>query len=685
MRATGDTAMANTRIGKFELGDELGRGPLGKVYAATNTETGEEVVFRGFAQPEKVDEEHWSQAIQRFTEELTAARRLDHPNIAKVLEFGEADGLYYVATENFRGKNLRQLLDEQRHLEEEEANSIARQLCHVIDYAATQNAVHGDLTPYNVMLLDDGTVKVINYGLGHIRSKLGSPYVAPEVLQGAPGDFRSDLHAIGVLWFGMLVGHVPFRGENPEELGQAILGHRPPPASAARPHVQGIIEKLLEKDPDKRYDSGVMVINDLVSGTIPAGYEYSVIRPPAVTVSWNVHEYQPLPSVGDYKLEDSDVREIRERLAVRKDVRQLERVDVGKRLALAVAAVLVLGFLCDGVRQISRRPRLQVVDATGTVEVFARLRKAWGPLGAGQLISSADALRTAGGASVTLRAFNGTRLKLDENSRLMVYTAGYDAESKSRNISCDLQQGRLWAKVKPAGGKKPPFEVHCRGSVVTVKGTVLGVSTSGETDGAEVECLEGQVAVGDGSSETPVVAGKLAELFGGQLTGELQALSPDATELMKKLEAELSEDSFGEVLRLALSTFEEKTIVAPLAGIASLANVGGKSKADSQAIILAHGSMMALTRAMELSTEYPDKVKLETLEGIELDEEGRERILASFEGHKLESYKIAGSGYEITARVKDSEHSLIVARDGKVEVVEEAQGKAGGKGDAGGQ
>lgn len=674
--------MASTRIGKFELGEELGRGPMGKVYAATNTETGEQVVFRGFAQPEKVDQEHWAQAIQRFTDELTAAQRLDHPNIAKVLEFGEVDGLYYVATENFRGRNLRQLLDEKRHLEEEEANPIIEQLCHVIDYAATQRAVHGDLTPYNVMLLDDGTVKVINYGLGHIRSKLGSPYVAPEVLQGAPGDSRSDLHGVGALWFGMLVGQVPFRGENPEELGRAILGHRPPPASAARPHVQGIIEKLLEKNPDKRYDSGVMVINDLVSGTIPAGYEHSVIRPPAVTVSWNVHEYQPLPSVGDYKLEDTDVREIRERMAVTKEVCQLERVDVGKRLALAVAGLLVLGLLCDGVRQVSRRPRLQVVSLTGTVEVSTPLRKIWTPLGGGQLVGSADAVRTAGGASVTLRAFNGTRLKLDESSQLMVYTAGYDTESKSRSLACDLQQGRLWAKVRPAGGAKPPLEVHCRGSVVTVKGTVLGVSTSGETDGAEVECLEGQVTVGDGATETPVTAGKLAELFGGQLKGNVQDLTPETAELMKKLADELSGDSFGEVLRLALSTFEEKTIVAPLAGLASLTNVGGKSKADSQAIIVAHGSMMALTRAMELSTEYPQKVKLETLEGLELAEEGRERILNSFEGHKLESYKLVGSGYEIAARVKDSEHSLIVARDGKVEVVEDGQGKAAGKGDA---
>lgn len=663
--------MAETIIGKFKLGEELGRGPLGKVYAAINTETGEEVVFRGFTRPQNADEQHWAQAIERFREELTEAAKLDHPNIAKVLEFGELEGIYYVATENFRGRNLRQILDDKGRLGAEEANALVKQIALALDYATRQGAVHGDLTPYNIMVLADGTVKIINYGLGHIRSKLGSPYVAPEVLRGAPPDLRSDLHALGVLWYAMLVGRVPFKGDEPEALGRAILEYRPPAIAAASPHVQGIIEKLLEKDPEKRYDSGVAVINDLASGIIPAGYERSVVRPIPAAVSWNVQDYHELPSVGDYKLDESDVREIRQRMEVRKDVQQLERAGMMKRLAAVVAALLVAAFLVDGTRLAMHRSRLRAVAAEGGVEILTPLRKTWAPLTAGAWVSSADSLRTGPKGTVTLKAFNGTRVKLGPETQLTVATAGYDAETKSRTVGCDLFAGSVIARVKPAHGDRPPFEVRCRGAVVKVKGTVLGVRTVGGGDTVAVECLRGTTVVAGGQTEVAVDAGKYAELLGGRLHGEVKDLPPEAAELLAK-EERLLQDSLGDRIREALTAVEEPVIASPVATIASALGFGkGVSKADSAAIIAAYGAMMGLMNALELSTEYPQKLDLKTLTGLDLGEEGRQRILKQFAGEQLVSYKVLPDGYEIYARAKDSKHSLIRLRNGKVQLVEE--------------
>lgn len=242
-------------IGNYQLGEELGRGPLGTVYIATHIATNKQVVFRGFMKPPGAKDQAWAECIQRYTDELSVAVELSHPNIAQIYEYGHEEGVYWIASELFSAMNVAALLDRKGPMTLQDTGAIVSQIGNALDYALSKGLVHLDITPFNILRLEDNTVKVINFGLGHIRSKWGSPYVSPEQIRNETPEAHSDVFSLGVVTYEMLMGDPPWMSVEPDAIMAAVLGEDPPPPAEQPKAVQEAVMKMMAKEPSDRYDN----------------------------------------------------------------------------------------------------------------------------------------------------------------------------------------------------------------------------------------------------------------------------------------------------------------------------------------------------------------------------------------------------------------------------------------------
>ena len=302
-------------IGDYEIGDELGQGPLGKIYKATQMSTGQTVVFRGFTKPDTADDALWAHCIRRYTEELTRAKALDHPNIASIYDFGALEHIYWVASEFFTGQALVSVLDAEGRKDLLFLTTLYEQLGSALDHALAQGLTHTDLTPYNILFLKDGELKVINFGLGQIREKWGSAYVAPEQVRSEVPDARSDVFALGVLGYECLAGDSPFFRSDDDATAAAVLADDPEPIPGVAEAPMQVLLKMLDKDPEERYENAAAAVNAfneaLKADTAPP--------PPkagkAPKKKSRVVDHRP--SLSHYNLEGSDARTAIDRLRAR--------------------------------------------------------------------------------------------------------------------------------------------------------------------------------------------------------------------------------------------------------------------------------------------------------------------------------------------------------------------------------
>ncbi|MGQ9496202.1 MAG: protein kinase domain-containing protein [Thermoanaerobaculaceae bacterium] len=263
-------------IGRFEIEGVLGRGAMGVVYVARDPVIGRKVALKTLVLPEGVEEAEEFRV--RFLREAQAAGILNHPGIVTVYDAGvdEATSLSYIAMELVEGRSLRDLLRQGYPFSYSDVARIGVALAMALDYAHSKGVVHRDIKPANVLLTEQGQVKITDFGVARVATSnltttgqfIGTPnYMSPEQVKGSSVDGRSDLFSLGVVLFELLTGKRPFSGDNLTEVSYKIVHEPAPVPSQLRPGLppafNPIVLKLLEKNPDNRYQRGVEVARAL--------------------------------------------------------------------------------------------------------------------------------------------------------------------------------------------------------------------------------------------------------------------------------------------------------------------------------------------------------------------------------------------------------------------------------------
>jgi serine/threonine-protein kinase len=216
--------------------------------------------------------------LERFRREEDIGRQLDHPGIVKTFNNEERSRLYMVI-EWVNGRLLRTLLNEEKKLPIDRASTIAHRICDALDYMHKHGIVHRDLKPENIMVDQNDQIKLIDFGIAmkedarrltftNISSLLGTPdYISPEQVKGARGDQRSDIYSMGIIFYEMLTGRVPFVGPNPlAVMNERVLHDVKPPRDLnpeISPELEEILYRALERQPRHRYATASEMMWDL--------------------------------------------------------------------------------------------------------------------------------------------------------------------------------------------------------------------------------------------------------------------------------------------------------------------------------------------------------------------------------------------------------------------------------------
>jgi len=263
---------------RYRIEALVGRGGMADVYRGTDT-----MLERPIAV--KILTDRSDDIRKRFLREAQSMAKLNHRNIVGVYDAGQADGLSYIIMELLQGRTLAQIPSGDLTMHTAIRHFI--DLLEALSYAHDQGLVHRDVKPANVMVLSDGTIKVMDFGLSRRTSEMSSvtnageivgtiAYLSPERFLGKVADARSDLYSVGIMMYEVFTGSVPFKSET-DDLVAVIFAHVNEPPVAPRSvnravpmQIERIILKLLEKDPERRYQNARELIVEL-QGLIGGG------------------------------------------------------------------------------------------------------------------------------------------------------------------------------------------------------------------------------------------------------------------------------------------------------------------------------------------------------------------------------------------------------------------------------
>jgi tetratricopeptide (TPR) repeat protein/TolB-like protein len=269
-----------SRIGRYRLLERLGAGGMGAVYRAYDESLDRDVALKLVPRHLASDPD----VRARFLVEARAAASLDHPNICTIHEVADtAEGRPFLAMTCYRGETLKDRLD-RGAIPVDEALTLAREIVRGLAAAHQRGVVHRDVKPGNVMLVDDGSVKILDFGIAKVADgTLTGPgltpgtvaYMSPEQARGEEVDHRSDLWSVGVVLYEMIAGQRPFRGTQDGVIIHAILHTEPPPLEELKPGtpegVARMVERLLRKAPPERYPDADGLLADLEEAVAGGG------------------------------------------------------------------------------------------------------------------------------------------------------------------------------------------------------------------------------------------------------------------------------------------------------------------------------------------------------------------------------------------------------------------------------
>lgn len=262
--ACGHYFKACTTFNQFQITSLLGEGGMGSAYRAIDLNLGREVALKVLKmQASDIEEES-----KKLAEEARTTAQINHPNVVRIIDFGECRSQFYIAMELVGGGSLDDLMQERGVVPEITALEAGIQVAQGLKAAMEIGLIHRDIKPANILFADRGTVKIVDFGLAVVASDTatspteiwGTPYyVAPEKLDELPEDFRSDIYSLGGTLFHAMAGRPPYEADNASLVALKQLKSRPVSLQAFAPDVCNetayVINRMMAKNPSKRYQS----------------------------------------------------------------------------------------------------------------------------------------------------------------------------------------------------------------------------------------------------------------------------------------------------------------------------------------------------------------------------------------------------------------------------------------------
>ena len=284
--------MGVDRIGRYRITKELGRGAMGVVYQAVDPTIGRTLAIKTIRLREVDDPAHRDRLKERLFREARSAGVLSHPNIVTIYDMEEDDGVAYIAMQFVNGPTLDEVMSRPKPMAAQEIFRVLRQTASALDFAHTKGIVHRDVKPANIMIDEQGTAKVADFGIAKVGTSgnltlsgtiLGTPnYMSPEQVQGKLVDGRADQFSLAVVAYEILTGERPFSGEHLGTVVYKIVAEEPAVLHrlnpSLSPEIDAVIRKALSKKADDRYRSCIDFVNALEGACLQAEGWQSLAR-----------------------------------------------------------------------------------------------------------------------------------------------------------------------------------------------------------------------------------------------------------------------------------------------------------------------------------------------------------------------------------------------------------------------
>jgi len=277
-------------IGKYKVLDTLGQGAMGVVYKALDPDINREVAIKTVRFDMLSDAAGKDEIMRRFIREAQAVGKLEHPNIITIYEVGREGDSTYIVMQLAKGQSLKEILDSGKSYKPSEIVALMERLCEALDYAHSQGVIHRDVKPANILIDELGRPYLVDFGVARLEmstlttagSIMGTPsYMSPEQVMGKNVDSRADIFSLGVILFELLTNRRPFEGEHITTVVYKIAHEEPPTLSQVRntgiQMFEPMVQKVLAKDPNDRYQTGRELSNDLKKMSLPFNADETII------------------------------------------------------------------------------------------------------------------------------------------------------------------------------------------------------------------------------------------------------------------------------------------------------------------------------------------------------------------------------------------------------------------------
>ncbi|RKD27833.1 serine/threonine protein kinase [Caminicella sporogenes DSM 14501] len=353
---------------RYEILEKIGGGGMALVYKAKCRLLNRYVAVK-ILRPEFTSDEDF---ISKFAKESQAAASLSHPNIVSIYDVGIDNDIYYIVMEYVKGKNLKKYIKEKGPLSNEEVINISKQIALALNHAHANHIIHRDIKPHNILITEDGRVKVTDFGIARAVTSstvtntgnvIGSVhYFSPEQARGGFVDEKSDIYSLGVTMYEAATGKVPFSGDTPISVALKHLKEDVIPPSLINRNIskslESIILKCMQKEKSKRYDSALDLYNDL----------NRALTDPSLEVLMDFEEDESptriLPPINDVKLEKREVKAKRNS--------NKKQLFLGVISALVVSIIFVTAIFYNSFKENFFTKELEIPDLTNVSYEIAK-------------------------------------------------------------------------------------------------------------------------------------------------------------------------------------------------------------------------------------------------------------------------------------------------------------------------